>query len=177
MSALYRITAGLVLFMASALAVAEPPDFEAFTSLIGQTLATTGPGTYIGDRSELYRYTPDGWEIQMMTVWNETRWHLLALRLHHPERIDEDDGEFHQRYRRLLAALDRDRIADLEMPVLIDVPPPTYFPMVPDELRGRRFTMDGFWYQARWINDGGVDEDARWALRSYELVAVPRSDD
>ena len=173
MSFVHRILAGLVVLLASIQASADEPDFEAFTSLIGQTLAAAGPGAYIGDRSELYRYTPDGWEIQMMTVWAETRWHLLALRLHHPDRIEEEDGEFHQRYRRLLAAIDRDRVPDLVLPVLIDVPPPSYLPAVPDELRGRSFRMDGFWYQARWINAGGVDMDASWALRSYELVAEP----
>ncbi len=173
MSVWHRILSGLLLLSAGSVAVAEEPDFEAFTRLIGQTLASAGPGAYIGDRSELYRFTPDGWEIQMMTVWTETRWHLLALRLHHPDRIEEDEGEFHRRYRELLAAIDRDRVPELILPVLVDVPPPAYLPAVPDELRGRSFRMDGFWYQARWLNAGGVDEDAEWALRSYELVAEP----
>ncbi|TVR96525.1 MAG: hypothetical protein EA418_05305 [Wenzhouxiangellaceae bacterium] len=164
----------LLPLLACVLAVrAGEPDFEEFTALIEATLRDTGPGIHIGDRSELYRYSADGWELQLMAVWSETGWHLLALRLHHPQRIAEDDGEFHARYRRLLAGIDRDRVADLKLPELFEVPPPDYLPALPGELRGRRFSLGGFWYQARWINDGGVDENASWALRSFEVVAVP----
>jgi hypothetical protein len=47
---------------------------------------------------------------------------------------------------------------------------------LPEELRSRQFDIDQFWYQAHWINVGGFDEDAQWALRSFELVAKPPTD-
>lgn len=157
----------------SAVADDDPP-FTEFMSLVERALETTGPGNQSGDRSELYRYTDSDWEIRMMTLWDGQQWQLLALRLHHPERIDEVEGQWQERYEQLLASIDRDRLPELVLPDLFDVPPPTYNPALPEELRSRRFTHDGFWYEVRWFNAGGVDDRARWALRSYELVALPQ---
>ncbi len=150
----------------------DDPDFEAFMILIENTLASTGRGSYPGDRSELYRYTEEGWEIQMMTVWDGESWLVLALRLHHPERIDQVEGEWAIHYQRLLAGMERDHVPELTMPELFDVPAPAWLPALPGELRSRRFDFEGFWYEARWINESTMVDDPHWALRSYELVAV-----
>jgi hypothetical protein len=161
------------LLMPSTAPAADDPEFDEFTALIERTLAVTGPGAYPGDRSELYRFTESGWEIQMMTLWDGERWQLLALRLHHPQRIEQVEGQWQERYDNLLAGLDRNHLPDLDLPELIDVPAPDYSPALPDELRSRRFNYAGFWYEVRWFNSGGVDERAEWSLRSYELVALP----
>lgn len=158
---------------ASASEVDEDPDFDQFMQTMQLALDTAGSGNHPGDRSELYRYTDDGWQMQMMTVWDGEGWLLLALRLHHPDRIEEVEGQWQQRYDRLLMRLNRDLIEDLRLPELFDVPAPGWNPALPGELRSRRFTYEGFWYEARWINYGGVDDFAEWALRSYELVALP----
>jgi hypothetical protein len=170
----------LLLFLyalCSAMAVAreadEDPDFEDFMLQMQHALDSAGAGNYPGDRSELYRYAESGWEMQMMMVWDGEGWLMLALRLHHPERIDSVEGQWQQRYERLLAELDREMIETLDLPELFDVPAPGWNPALPGELRSRRFTYQGFWYEARWINVGGLDEGAEWALRSYELVAIP----
>lgn len=151
----------------------QDPDFDQFMLIMQQALDTAGSGNHPGDRSELYRYTDDGWEMQMMTVWDGEGWLLLALRLHHPARIDEVEGQWQQHYDRLLARLSRDMLEALSLPELFDVPAPGWNPAVPGELRSRRFTFQGFWYEVRWINRGGLDDFAEWALRSYELVALP----
>ena len=149
------------------------PDFDQFMLIMQDTLDKAGSGNHPGDRSELYRYSGGGWEMQMMTVWDGEAWLLLALRLHHPERITEVEGQWQQHYDRLIARLNRDMLEELNLPELFDVPAPGWNPAVPGELRSRRFTFQGFWYEARWINRGGVDDFAEWALRSYELVALP----
>ena len=150
---------------------ASDPDFAAFLEQIEQTLAATGPGSQVGDRAERYRYAESGWEIRMTMAWTGERWHLLALRLHHPERVEAPEGQWPERYESLLADLDRDTVPDRLVPELIDVPPPDYTPAIPGERRNRRFTADGYWYEARWINEGSFDERASWRLRSYQLVA------
>jgi hypothetical protein len=167
------IILSLVLFGSVSASAEDEPSFEAFMALIEQALNTAGPGNQSGDRSELFRFTETGWEIRMMTLWDGDQWRLLALRMHHPERIDEAEGQWQERYDRLLASIDRDRLPELLLPDLFDVPPPDYNPALPEELRSRSFTHDGFWYEVRWFNAGGVDDRARWALRSYELVALP----
>lgn len=173
----------LALFLFSILLVTVPPlaaseldpdpDFEEFMLIMQHALDTAGSGNHPGDRSELWRFTDLGWEMQMMTVWDGEGWLMLALRLHHPDRIDSVEGQWQRHYDQLLARLDRSLIEDLELPELFDVPAPGWNPAVPGELRSRRFSYEGFWYEARWVNRGGVDERADWALRSYELVAVP----
>jgi hypothetical protein len=150
----------------------KDPDFEAFMILIEQTLDSTGSGSYPGDRSELYRYTDDGWQIQMMTVWDGDYWLVLALRLYHPERIEDVEGQWLAHYQRLLAGMEREQVPELSMPELFDVPVPSWLPALPGEHRSRRFSFQGFWYEARWINKSTMVDDPRWALRSYELVAV-----
>lgn len=152
----------------------EPdPDFDHFMLTMQQALDGAGSGNHPGDRSELYRYTEDGWEMQMMTVWDGEGWLLLALRLHHPERIEAVEGQWQEHYEHLLRNLNRSMLESLHLPELFDVPPPDWNPAVPGEYRSRRFTYEGFWYEARWINRGGLDGRADWALRSYELVALP----
>lgn len=168
-----RLAAALAcLLLAAGLAAAEP-DFEDFLRLIQTSLATTGPGGHPGERVEVYRYADSGWEIHIIAGWDGQTWRLLALRLHHPERITAPDERWLARYEALLAALTPERLGALEEPELFEVPPPGFLPALPDELRGREFSIGSFWYQARWRNDGGFDEDALWALRSFELVAEP----
>ena len=150
----------------------EQPDFEQLTDLINRTLVSTGQGVHPGDRSEIYRVAPDGWEIQMMTIWAGDDWKLLALRLHHPDQAPSETGEWHERYAHLLQSMDRGQVADFIVPELVEVPPPSFIPALPGELRSRRFAYQGYWYKARWINDGGLDDRAHWTLRSYELVAL-----
>ncbi len=164
----------LMLLGSPSVGAEEDPPFDEFMALIERTLDTTGPGNQAGDRSELFRYTETGWEVRMMTLWDGDQWRLLALRMHHPERITEIEGQWQERYERLLASIDRERLPELPLPDLFDVPPPDYNPALPEELRSRRFTHDGFWYEVRWYNAGGVDDRARWAIRSYELVALPQ---
>lgn len=151
----------------------DDPAFEEFMGLIEQALEAAGPGNQEGDRSELFRYTESGWEVRMMALWDGTRWQLLALRMHHPDRIAEAEGQWQERYAALLAGIDRNNLPELLMPDLFEVPPPSWNPAMPEELRSRRFTHAGFWYEVRWYNAGGIDDNARWALRSYELVALP----
>ena len=160
------------LLLAANLAAAEP-DFENFLSLIQSALAATGPGGHPGERVEVYRYADSGWQIHIIAAWDGERWRLLALRLHHPERIDKPDQRWLAQYEVLLARLKPEHLHALEEPELFEVPPPGFLPALPDELRGRQFEIGSFWYQARWRNEGGLDEDARWALRSFELVARP----
>lgn len=152
---------------------AQEPDFDEFIALIDAALAQAGSATHPGERTELVRYAKDGWEILISAAWDGAEWRLLALRLHHPERIDAPDQRWSDRYRALLAALAPEQVRDIEPPELFEVPPPGFLPAFPEELRGRQFDIGQFWYQARWFNDGGFDQDARWALRSFELVARP----
>ena len=81
----------------------DDPDFAAFSDMIEQTLASNGPGINPGDRSELYRYSPEGWELQLFSAWSGQRWLLLALRLHHPDRIERGPGQWQDRYDSLLS--------------------------------------------------------------------------
>lgn len=176
-AAMTRLWLYLVILTAFSLATSavrgqDDPDFTTFSDLIEQTLASNGPGVNPGDRSELYRYTSDGWELQLFSAWSGERWLLLALRLHHPGRIERGPGQWQDRYDDLLAEFSPDWLAEMELPELIDVPPPDYNPAVPEELRSRRFTYEGFWYEARWFNSGGVDDEAAWSLISYDLVVL-----
>ncbi len=168
----FALCTALLLAPSAGAAAGEDPDFEAFMVLIEQTLGSTGPGSYSGDRSELYRYTDSGWEIQMMIVWDGEHWLVLALRLHHPDRIEEVEGQWLAHYDRLLAGMEREKVPELSMPELFDVPAPAWLPALPGELRSRRFSFGGFWYEARWVNVSTITDDPEWALRSYELVAV-----
>lgn len=152
---------------------AQEPDFETFLVVIDAALAQTGSAAHAGERTELVRYAEDGWEILISAAWDGAEWRLLALRLHHPERIDSPDQRWAERYRALLAALAPEQIRDIEPPALFEVPPPSFLPAFPEELRSRQFDIGQFWYQASWFNDGGFNEDASWALRSFELVARP----
>ncbi|MEE4638133.1 MAG: hypothetical protein V2J42_05290 [Wenzhouxiangella sp.] len=159
--------------MLSASLGAQEPDFDEFIMLIDSALEQTGQASHAGERTELVRYAADGWEILISAAWDGSQWRLLALRLHHPERIDAPDQRWAEHYQALLEALDPEQIQEIEPPELFEVPPPTFLPALPEELRARQFDIDHFWYQASWFNDGGFNEDARWALRSFELVARP----
>ncbi|TVS13477.1 MAG: hypothetical protein EA419_01725 [Wenzhouxiangella sp.] len=161
---------GIVL--SCSLAAAEP-DFEDFLALIDTSLIESGAGGFPGERIEIHRIADSGWEIQIIAAWDGTHWRLLALRLHHPERIEAADERWLTRYELLLATLRAEDLEALEEPELFEVPAPAFLPAWPEELRARQFSIGSFWYQARWFNDGGLDEDARWALRSFELVARP----
>jgi hypothetical protein len=151
-------------------AVAEP-DFRALTQLIAASVQGNGPALEQGDRTELYRFTPEGWEVQMFAVWSGHRWLLLAAHVSHPDRARYGQGEWESRYRTLLQNYHPDWVDRLRLPDLFEVPPPDYNPAVPDEIRTRRFAWQGYWYEARWFNSGGVDDAASWSLVSYDLVA------
>ncbi|MEE4330472.1 MAG: hypothetical protein V2J10_06365 [Wenzhouxiangella sp.] len=159
--------------------VAEP-DFRALTRLIAASIEGNGPALQAGDRTELYRYTPDGWEVQMFAVWSGHRWLLLAAHISHPDRRRYGQGDWEARYAALLESYRPDWVDRLGLPDLFEVPHPDYNPAVPDEVRSRRFVWQGYWYEARWFNGGGVDDAARWSLVSYDLVAeepTPAQDD
>lgn len=147
------------------------PDFRALTQLISASIQENGPALQPGDRTELYRYTPGGWEVQMFAVWSGHRWLLLAAHVTHPERAGFGQGEWESRYTKLLETYRPDWVNRLRLPDLFEVPPPDYNPAVPDEVRSRRFDWQGYWYEARWFNSGGIDDAARWSLVSYDLVA------
>lgn len=164
---------GLVVGLLPGRVLSADPDFGHFRSLMQQTLGSSGPGTFAGDRSELYRTTDSGWEIRMMTLWDGEDWQLLAVRLHHPDRIPTGEGQWQERFDELVAGLDRDALPERPLPELVEVPPPTFLPAFPEEQRSRTFTFKGHWYEARWVNIGGLDFNAEWALRSYELIALP----
>ncbi|MFP4209033.1 MAG: hypothetical protein ACLFSC_10270 [Wenzhouxiangella sp.] len=150
---------------------AQAADFDHFIDLIDTALAGAGSASHAGERTELVRFAEDGWEILISAAWDGSQWRLLALRLHHPEQIDAPDRRWSEQYQALLAELEADRIGHIEPPELFEVPPPDFLPVLPEELRARQFDLGQFWYLARWVNTGGFDQDARWALRSYELVA------
>ncbi|MEE4296097.1 MAG: hypothetical protein V2J20_05720 [Wenzhouxiangella sp.] len=139
-------------------------------------LEETGSASHLGERTELIRFAPAGWEVLISAAWDGERWRMVALRVHHPERTETEPGAWAERYRALWTELDPDRIAEINPPELFEVPPPRFLPALPEELRSRQFDIDQFWYQAHWINVGGFDEDAQWALRSFELVAKPPTD-
>ncbi len=150
----------------------DAPDFATLTDLIAESVQSSGPAPQTGDRAELYRFTPDGWEVQMFAVWSGYRWLLLAVHVHHPSRSIYGQGEWQSRYAQLLTSYSPDWVERLRLPDLFEVPPPDYNPAVPDEVRSRRFVWQGYWYDVRWFNIGGVDDDAEWELVSYDLVAL-----
>lgn len=166
-----RSAVALLLLLASVGTDAVEPDFEHFLDLIRTTLAEAGSGGFGGERLEVYRFADSGWEIRIIAAWDGEDWRLLALRFHHPERIDAPDQRWLERYQHLLAVLEPQDLASLEEPELFEVPRPAFGPAWPGELRTREFNIGSFWYQARWFNDGGFDEQATWVLRSFELVA------
>jgi len=155
---------------ASTQPVAEP-DFEALTRLIAAAVQNNGPAQESGDRAELYRFTPEGWEAQMFAVWSGHRWLLLAAHISHPDLARYGQGEWEDRYEQLLETYSPDWVDRLGLPDLFEVPPPDYNPAVPNEIRTRRFVWQGYWYEARWFNSGGVDDASFWSLVSYDLVA------
>jgi hypothetical protein len=155
---------------------AQDPDFDAFLDLTTSALEQAGNASIPGEKTELVRYTDDGWQLLISAAWGGEHWRLLALRIHHPDRIEAPDQRWAQQYQTLLRELEPEQIADIEPPELFEVPPPDFLPALPEELRSRQFDIGQFWYQARWINSGGFDHDAEWSLRSYELVARPPSD-
>lgn len=162
----------LVLLLAAAGAAAEP-DFDALLDQVERSLVQAGTGGQPGERIELDRSGPDGWEIRISAGWDGQAWRVLALRLHHPERIETPSPAWLERYRDLLAVLRPEHIAGLDKPELFEVPPPEFTPIMPEEIRTRQFLYGDFWYQASWFNEGGPDDYARWSLRSFELVARP----
>ncbi|MEN1728944.1 MAG: hypothetical protein AAGJ52_10950 [Pseudomonadota bacterium] len=149
------------------------PDFDAMTDLMAEALQSNGPAQQPGDRAELYRFTPEGWEVQLFGVWSGERWMLLAANVHHPALERYGQGDWMERYTALLSEYDPEWVERLRIPDLFEVPPPDYLPVVPDEVRSRRFVWQGYWYEARWFNSGGVDIDADWSIVSYDLVALP----
>jgi len=170
-----RIAPALLgLTLAAAGAVAEP-DFDALLDQIDNSLKQAGLGGQPGERIELDRFSPDGWEIRTSAAWDGQAWRVLALRLHHPERVETPNPDWLARYRNLLETLQPEDVEGLEMPELFEVPVPALLPVLPQEIRTRQFMFRDFWYQASWFNEGGPDEYARWSLRSFELVARPAS--
>lgn len=169
----FNWTAWLLVLMATGAQAATEPDFDALGAQIDSALQGAGSGGQTGERIELDRFAPDGWEIRISAAWDGSSWRVLALRLHHPERIEHAPANWLARYRALLVELPTVDFDELVAPELFDVPPPAYLPALPGELRTRQFEFESFWYQASWTNAGGVDEFARWELRSLELVAVP----
>lgn len=171
-----RLAIALISMCSSLSVAAQDPDFAEFLTLTESALAETGSASYLGERTELIRFAPDGWQVLISAAWDGERWRMVALRVHHPDRAPSEPATWAERYRTLWAELDPDQIADIDPPELFEVPPPRFMPALPDELRSRQFDIDQFWYQAHWVNAGGFDEDAQWALRSFELVAKPPSD-
>jgi hypothetical protein len=178
-----RILAFILAVLVSLPALAQlvdEPDFDTLTELMAASLQGNGPARQPGDRAELYRFTPTGWEVQVFAVWSGQRWMLLAAHVHHPQRARYGQGDWMSRYSALLSDYDPGWVERLRIPDLFEVPPPDYLPAVPEEVRSRRFVWQGYWYEARWFNSGGVDEDAVWSLVSYDLVALeppPPEDD
>lgn len=173
-----RLLASLALLgwcLAITAAAETTPDFDQIETQVFSALQAAGVGGQPGERIELDRFSPDGWEIRISAAWDGESWRPLALRLHHPERVDLPDPSWLERYNSLLAGLEPDHLAGLQAPQLFEVPPPAFLPMLPEETRSRQFVFDGFWYRASWRNVGGPDEFARWRLRSFELVADPSS--
>lgn len=162
----------LGLWLAAAAGAASEPDFDALEAQIDAALSAAGVGGQPGERIELDRLGHDGWEIRISAAWDGESWRLLALRLHHPERVETPDRSWLERYQALLLGLQPDLLERLERPELFEVPPPAFLPVLPEELRTRQFEFEGYWYQASWFNRGGPDEYARWSLRSFELVAL-----
>jgi len=171
-----RLALSCAALLLSLHATAQDPDFDAFLGLIESALGQTGEASFAGEKTELVRYTEDGWELLMTAAWDGQQWRLLALRLHHPDRIDAPDQRWANQYQALLHELEPQQIEQIEPPALFEVPPPGFMPAFPEEFRSRQFNIGLYWYQARWINTGGFDQDAEWSLRSYELVARPPTD-
>ncbi len=171
-----HLAAALVSIFLTLSALAETPEFEEFLALTQSALDETGKASFPGERTELIRFAPGGWEVLISAAWDGEKWRMLALRVYHPERTRTEIRAWTERYQALWTKLDPDRISDINPPELFEVPPPSFLPALPEELRSRQFNIDQFWYQARWINVGGFDQDAQWALHSFELVAKPPAD-
>ncbi len=166
----------LGLFWAAA-GVAAEPDFQALSAQIDRSLAAAGRGGLPGERLELDQTTSGGWSLRISAAWDGDAWRLLALRLHHPERVDTPDPNWLQRYQTLLAALSPNLIQGLGQAELFTFPAPSFLPVWPGEVRTRQFILEQFWYQSSWFNQGGPDEFASWQLRSFEMVAAPKEPD
>ncbi|MGY6555558.1 MAG: hypothetical protein ACXIUM_13665 [Wenzhouxiangella sp.] len=152
-------------------AAGSTPDFDQLDNQVRDALQAAGIGGQPGERIELDRFAADGWEIRISAAWDGQSWRLLALRLHHPDRVDLPDRSWLERYQDLLVGLNIDHLDRLHTPQLFEVPPPAFRPVLPEETRARQFVFEGFWYRASWRNVGGPDEFARWRLNSFELVA------
>lgn len=152
------------------------PDFDTLSDQLERSLAQAGAGGQAGERIELHRSAPDGWDMSIIAAWDGAAWRLLALRLHHRERIETPSPAWLERHQALLADLRPDQLRRLEPAELFEVPEPDFLPILPEEIRSRQFEFRGYWYRASWFNAGGPDEFARWALRSFELVAQPDRD-
>ncbi len=161
-----------MLFLAAAAAGAGP-DFDALLDHVNDHLNRAGDGGQTGARIELRTSGPEGWEILTIAAWDGTAWHVLALSLRDPELVDEESMAWQIRSRALLDVLVPEDLDDLTEPVLFEIPPPDFLPIMSTEVRNRQFEFEDYWYQASWINDGGPDEFARWTLRRFELVMQP----
>lgn len=169
-----RITPALLGLSLAAAGAAASPDFDALLGQIDHSLRQAGIGGQPGERIELDRFSPDGWEIRISAAWDGQAWRVLALRLHHPERVDTPSLKWLERYQALLNAVTVADIQGLQGPELFEIPAPSFLPVWPGEVRTRQFMFGEFWYQASWSNEGGPDEFATWRLRSFELVAAPK---
>ena len=152
-------------------------DFEELGLALQSALDQAGPGQQPGDRSEVYRRLDD-WMLMLIMIWDGRSWLPLALEVRHLEEQEgheRDELQWQQRKSALLASLDRQRLSELPWPDLLEISAPDWNPAVPGEYRRRRFVHGNFWFEFRWMNVGGLDDDAEWLLRSYRAVAEPLS--
>ncbi len=177
MTSLCRHIAFLLVLVLSApsmvRAEAERLDYDDMVLMLQQALNHAGPGHRAGDRSELFRQR-GAWQMTLTVVWLGESWLPLVLEVRHEDEPDRPrEREWKDRQSALLGSLDRDRLDELLWPDLLGVDAPGWNPALPEEYRRRRFTHEGFWFELSWINQGGFDDSADWALRSYRAVALP----
>jgi len=85
---------------------AQDPDFDAFLDLTNSALDQAGNASVPGEKAEWVRYTEEGWQLLMSAAWGGEQWRLLALRIHHPDRIEAPDQRWIEQYQTLLQELE-----------------------------------------------------------------------
>ncbi len=164
----------LVLMVSGPLVAA--PDMDRVAELAGQYWQVETPARLPGARAEMARPVDQGWMLTSVAVFSGQAWQIIALRLHPAGAFDDEARLWEQPLAELMARWQREDRPPQPIPELLEVDPPDYLPILPDETRLRRFSFDGYHHALRWRNTGGFDGDAAWQLTDYVILADPVND-